>query len=226
MSKILKGIDVSYHNGVINWGKVKGNIDFAIIRAGYGKNNIDKQAKANVQGCEKNGIPFGLYWFSYAYTVEMARQEAKYLLAFAKECTPLMPLYFDFEYDSDKWAKNKGVKVTSKLLREMTIAFCEELENAGYYVGIYANDEYIKKYGEDIFKTYDLWYARWGVDKCPRKEKMWQYTDSGKVLGITGKVDLNYAYTDYPETIKKYGFNGYKAFKCPHGCPHCPHANK
>ena len=77
MNPIMTGVDVSTHNGVVNWELAKQNIDFAIIRAGYGKNNIDKCAKQNVEGCEKNGIPFGLYWFSYAYTVDMARNEAK-----------------------------------------------------------------------------------------------------------------------------------------------------
>lgn len=227
MSKVMKGIDVSTHEGDIRWEEVKGNIDFAIIRAGYGKNNIDSRAVANVRGCEENGIPFGLYWFSYAYTVEMARQEAKYLLEFAKGHTPLYPLYFDFEYDSDKWAEKKGVTVTPELLREMATAFCEELENAGYYVGIYANDDYIKnKYGDSIFKTYDLWFAQWGVDKPSKNALLWQYSDSGTIPGIDAKVDLDYAYTDYPEIIKKYQFNGYKPFKCPHGCPYCPHANK
>lgn len=227
MDKVMKGIDLSYHEGTVDWGAVKGNIDFAIIRAGYGKNNIDTQAKNNIKGCQDNGIPFGLYWFSYAYTVEMAKQEAKYLIEFAKDCVPLMPVYFDFEYDSDRWAMKKGAIITPELLHQMATAFCEELENAGYYVGIYANNDYIvEKYGESIFKTYDLWYARWAVDTPDRSANLWQYTDKGVVPGINGYVDMNYAYTDYPAIIKKYGFNGYKVFKCPHGCPHCPHSNK
>lgn len=227
MSKIMCGIDVSTHQGNISWGEVKGKIDFAIIRAGYGKNNIDARAKQNVQGCEANGIPFGLYWFSYAYTVEMARKEAQYLLAFVKGHTPLLPLYFDFEYDSDTYAKKNGVTVTKKLLCEMATAFCEELENAGYYAGIYANNDYVKnKYGEDIFKRYDLWFARWGCEKPGRSVHLWQYTDKGRVSGINGNVDKNYAYIDFPELIKKRKLNGYTPFVCPLGYTDCPHSKE
>ena len=230
MNPIMTGVDVSTHNGVVNWELAKQNIDFAIIRAGYGKNNIDKCAKQNVEGCEKNGIPFGLYWFSYAYTVDMARNEAKYLIEFIKGHTPLFPLYFDFEYDSVNYAKKNGVTITTKLLCDMATAFCEELENAGYYAGIYANDDYVKYiYRDDIFKTYDLWYAKWGADVPGRSVNLWQFTDNGDVKGITGNVDINHAYIDFPSLIKSKGLNGYKEepkFVCPMGCPHCPHSCK
>lgn len=223
---LMKGIDVSTHQGVIDWNKVKGNVDFVVIRAGYGKNNIDNQAFNNVKGCTDNGIPFGLYWFSYAYTVEMARKEAQYLLSFVKGHTPLLPLYFDFEYDSANYAKKNDVTVTQKLLRDMATAFCEELENAGYYAGIYANNDYIKNhYGESIFKTYDLWYAQWGVDAPSRSVHLWQYTSEGKVDGIKGNVDMNFAYIDFPSVIKENKLNGYKPFVCPLGYTDCPHAN-
>lgn len=228
MSKTFKGIDVSTFQGDIDWGKVKSQIDFAIIRAGYGKNNIDDKALKNVRGCEANGIPFGLYWFSYAYTVEMARNEAKYLLNFIEGHTPLLPLYFDFEYDSENYAKKKGVTVTQKLLCDMATAFCEELENAGYYAGIYANLDYVtNKYGKDIFKTYDLWLAQWGVSKPVMGVNMWQSSSSGNVDGINGRIDTDVSYIDFPNLIKERQLNGYKpepVFTCPHGCPHCPHS--
>lgn len=227
MSKTLKGIDVSSHQGDIDWGVVKNSINFAIIRAGFGKNNTDEKALQNVKGCEDNGIPFGLYWFSYAYTVEMARKEAQYLLEFVKGHTPLLPLYFDFEYDSDKYANKNGVTVTPKLLCDMATAFCEELENAGYYAGIYANNDYIKNhYGEQIFTKYDLWYAQWGVNSPNRNVKMWQSTSDGKIAGIYGNVDINYSFIDFPELIKEKKLNGYTdkpTFVCPNACPHCPH---
>lgn len=228
MSKTYVGIDVSVYQGDIDWAVVKEHIDFAIIRAGYGKNNIDSKAKQNIRGCEENGIPFGMYWFSYAYTVEMARNEAKYLLDLIKGHTPLLPLYFDFEADSENYAKRNGVTVTQKLLCDMATAFCEELENAGYYAGIYANNDYIKnKYGETIFKSYDLWYAQWGVFEPNRLTNLWQHSSTGKVRGISGNVDLDIAYLDFPTLIKEKQLNGYKPepeFVCPHGCPHCPHS--
>ena len=225
MSKVMCGIDVSTHQGNIDWSAVKGKTDFVIIRAGYGKNNVDARAKQNVQGCEANGIPFGLYWFSYAYTVEMARKEAQYLLEFVNGHTPLLPLYFDFEYDSENYANKNGVTITQKLLCDMATAFCEELENAGYYAGIYANNDYIKnRYGEDIFKTYDLWYAQWGVEHPSRNVHLWQYTSEGKMSGISGNVDKNYSYIDFPALIKERKLNGYAPFVCPLGYTDCPHS--
>lgn len=228
MSKMYFGIDVSHWQGDIKWNLVKNEVSFAIIRAGYGNNNIDDKAEQNVKGCEDNGIPFGLYWFSYAYTPEMARKEAQHLLQFVKGHTPLFPLYFDFEYDSVNYAQKNGVAVTNKLLCEMASAFCEELEKAGYYAGIYANSDYVKRmYGEEIFNKYDLWYARWGVSEPDRSVNLWQSSDTGTVIGISGNVDCDVAFIDFPTLIKERGLNGCKAkpdFVCPHGCPHCPHS--
>lgn len=230
MTNELKGIDVSAWQGDINWSVVKNSIDFAIIRAGYGQGNIDTKAKKNVKGCEDNNIPFGLYWFSYAYTVEMARKEAQHLLQFVKEHTPLFPLYFDFEYDSVDYADRKGVVITNKLLCDMATAFCEELENGGYYAGIYANEDYVKRmYGEDIFKRYDLWYASWGSPEPGRSVNLWQNSSSGKVNGISGNVDTNVAFMDFPTLVKERGLNGCKTepeFVCTHSCPHCPHSRE
>ncbi len=204
------GIDVSTHQGDINWAKVKGSVDFAIIRAGYGKNNIDNKARKNVQGCEANGIPYGFYWFSYAYTKEMAEKEAEYFIKFASEYKPSYPLYFDFEYDSVEYASKMGVTITKELLHTMATAFCETLEKNGYYAGIYANADYINnKFKPEIFKKHDLWYAYWG-DKPSRSVNLWQYTASGTVDGISGKVDMNKCYIDYPSIIIKANLNGYK----------------
>lgn len=228
MSNTFIGIDVSEHQGNIVWSKVKNHIDFAIIRAGYGKNNIDTKAEQNIKGCEENNIPFGLYWFSYAYTVEMARKEAQYLLQFIKGHTPLLPLYFDFEYDSVRYAANNNVNITKNLLRDMVTAFCEELESAGYYAGIYANNHFVvNMYGEDIFNTYDLWYAKWDTAEPGRKVNLWQSSSTGKVDGISGNVDLDTAFIDFPSLIKERKLNGYEdkpAFVCPNSCPHCPHS--
>ena len=202
-------IDVSYHNGKIDWKKLKPEIDFAIIRAGYGAGNIDKQANNNINGCIKNNIPYGFYWFSYAYTTEMAIKEAKYLIDFIGDRKPEYPIYFDFEYDSIKFAQRNGVKITKDLLHKITVAFCETLENAGYYVGVYSNKDYIiNMFKPDIFKKYDLWYAYWN-DNCDTNVKMWQCSDSTIINGVNGVVDYNYCYFNYPELIKKCGLNNH-----------------
>ena len=230
MNNTQTGIDVSTWQGDIDWGVVKNNIDFAIIRAGYGKNNIDNKAIQNVKGCEDNGIPFGLYWFSYAYTIEMAQKEAQYLLQFVNGHTPMLPLYFDFEYDSVEYAKKQGAVITNQLLRDMATAFCKELENAGYYAGIYANYDYVKRmYGEDIFNTYDLWYALWDTSEPDRSVNMWQSSNTGKINGISGNVDINISFIDFPALINERGLNGCKSkpkFVCPHSCPYCTHSIK
>lgn len=236
MTKKFTGIDVSSHQKTIVWADAAPHIDFAIIRAGYGKNNIDSRAETNVTGCIKYNIPFGLYWFSYAYTPEMARQEARYLIEFAKGSIPLMPLYYDFEYDSAEFARKKGVVVTPALVREMATAFCDELEANGYYAGIYCNGDYAKNvYGDSILSRYDVWYADWTGDEPDRKCNLWQNSDRGSVPGISGKVDTDVAFIDYPSIIKEKELNGYKkpavkeepveTFVCPHKCPYCPHSN-
>lgn len=224
----LKGIDVSDWQGEIKWGVVKDHIDFAIIRAGYGQNNIDSMASINAIGCRTNNIPFGFYWFSYAYTVDMAIKEANHFINFVKDYAPRYPLYFDFEYDSYDYARRNGVTVTRELLNEMATAFCETLEKNGYYAGIYANCDYIvNHYGEGIFNKFDLWYADWTkANTSPRKTNLWQYSSTGFVEGVDTKVDLNIAYVDFPKLMVERGLNKLTppTFKCPHGCPHCPHS--
>ena len=107
---MYNGIDVSKWQGKINWSKAKKYIDFAIIRAGYGKGNVDEYANYNIEQCEKYKIPYGLYWFSYAYNKDMAEREADYLLRVIGYHKPEYPLYFDFEYDSVDYAILKDVK--------------------------------------------------------------------------------------------------------------------
>lgn len=200
---MLKGIDVSTWQGQIDWEKAKTDIDFAIVRIGFGTGTRDNMAKRNIQELNRLGIPYGVYYFSYAYTEEMARKEAKNTIAYLKEfgAEPFYPVYFDWEGDSRDYAKKQGVTVSNDLLRKMTVAFCEEIKAAGYYPGIYTNPSYIKNYyGTEIFKTYDLWLAHWAT-KPAYDANVWQYSDQGKVAGINGRVDMNYCYVDYPAII-------------------------
>ena len=200
---ILKGIDVSSWQEKVNWDKAKDEIDFAIVRLGFGQKSLDKQAKRNISELNRLGIHYGVYWFSYAYTVEMAQNEAKSVIAYLKEVGANLsyPVYFDWEYDSRKTAAGKGVNVSNTLLRNMAVAFCEEIRAAGYYPGIYANPDYINSYfGEEIFKKYDLWLAHY-TDKTSREVNLWQYSSKGRVAGIDGNVDMNKCMVDYPAII-------------------------
>lgn len=192
----LKGIDVSYHQGRIDWKKVKNaGIQFAMLRAGYGKNNLDKQFHNNANGCRTNGIPFGVYWFSYAYTVEMARQEARYCVAAIEQYEVQYPVCYDLEYDSISYAGKHNVTIGKSLATKMAIAFCEEVEKAGHKAMNYANLDYAKRMFGSV--PYDLWFARYNSTPGHSDMAIWQYSSSGAVPGIAGKVDMNYCYKDY-----------------------------
>lgn len=208
----MKYIDVSEHQGVIDWEQVKGNIDGAIIRAGYGsKGTPDKQFARNAAECNRLGIPCGAYWFSYAKTTEEAKQEAKHLLAAVQPYRMELPLCFDFEYDSVKNAEKAGVTVTKDLATCMVHFFCQTIEAAGYWALNYANPDFLKRYfDENIPRRFGLWLAQWpktvNVKNPPRPCAIWQWGGSA-VPGIRGDVDTNEAYTDFATVIREKGLN-------------------
>lgn len=205
-----KGIDVSQHQGTIDWGKVKPSIDFAIIRAGYGKNNIDTYAKLNITRCKALGIPFGIYWFSYAYTVEMAIAEANYCIDFVEKCYkelkafPEYPICFDFEYDSYNYALKQGYRLFPEDCVKIAKAFLNRVEERGYYAMNYSNLDYLNNHGfNNLLDKYDLWYARWGLKSPDKSCGIWQDSSTGFIEGINGKVDTDISYKDYPTIINK-----------------------
>lgn len=201
---IKTGIDVSKWQGTINWAAAKNDIGFAILRAGYGQNNIDETFKRNADECTRLGIPFGVYWFSYAYNVDRAKREAQYCIEAVKRYKLDYPIAFDFEYDSVNYAAKHGVTITKQLASDMTRAFCEEIRAAGYTPVVYANPDYLSRYFDaDIASRYDIWLAQWpknpDVNNPSRECAMWQYSNSGSVSGINGRVDMNVCYKDYEE---------------------------
>lgn len=215
-----KGIDVSEHQGVINWELTKPEIDFAMLRVGYGQNNIDKQFIRNATECNRLGIPFGVYWFSYASTAEMAKAEAGYCLAAIKPFKVEYPVCFDFEYDSTANALKKGVTITKELASAMVTAFLTAIEGAKYYGMNYANADYLSRYFSDnIPVRFDTWLASWptlesmiealkagDTTNAPRACGIWQW--GGKTYsGISGNVDSNNAYKDYAQIIRDWGLN-------------------
>ncbi|HAT4259190.1 TPA: SH3 domain-containing protein [Clostridium perfringens] len=198
---MLKGIDVSEHQGRINWEQVKGNIDFAILRAGYGRNNIDKQFIRNIEECNRLEIPVGIYWFSYAWNEEMAKNEARYVLEAIKGYRVDYPISFDLEYDTLNYAKKNGVTIGKRLATDMINTFCSTIEQSGYKAMNYANPDFInnKFYNNEV--NYPLWLAWYGVSEDRAKAynpSMWQYSESGSIPGIgTNSVDMNYCYEDF-----------------------------
>lgn len=210
----MKGIDVSQHNGAIDWPKVKkAGIEFAIVRAGMGKykSQIDPRFEQNAFGALSAGLHVGVYWFSYATTPDEAREEAKLC---ADTIAPYkgkfdFPVYFDYEYDSERYSKEQGITPTQELRESLAEAFCEEIQAHGWRAGVYTNNDYIKnRWRLDVLKQWEIWLADYagGPDvSCG----MQQTGSKGRVDGISGNVDTDTAFADYPALIRADGWNGY-----------------
>lgn len=203
----MNGIDVSAHNGAIDWQKVKASgVQFVILRAGYGKTTSqkDKRFEEYYAGAKAAGIPVGAYWYSYAKTVDEAKQEAAVCIEVLKGKQFEFPIWFDQE-EKDQFATGK--ENCSAMIR----AFCDALEAAGYWAGLYTSRSILGTHIEDDIKTrYALWVAEWGSKlNYSGTVGMWQRSSKGSVPGISGDVDLDTAYKDYPSLIKAKGLNGY-----------------
>lgn len=197
----MKGIDVSVHNGKIDWKKVKDSgIEFAMIRAGYGNviEQKDKRFEENYSGAKAAGLKVGVYWFSYAYNEKMAAQEAAVCLEILNGRELDMPIAFDFEYDSVKYAAKKGVTVTRTSATAIAAEFTKNIRESGYDSMIYTNYDYISRYYDmnRLAGNY-LWLAVWGGNRPSRTHSMWQYSAKGIVSGITGNVDMNNCYENF-----------------------------
>lgn len=189
-----QGIDVSYHQGTIDWEKVKnsGQVDFAIIRCGIGMdqtNQDDTQWENNTSECERLEIPYGTFLYSYADTVEKARSEAQHVIRLVQGKNLTYPIYYDME---DNSVMNK---IDSKTAGEIAQTFLNTLEANGYKnVAVYSSKSLFEtKLTADIFNRYPRWVAHYN-DTCGYQGSyhMWQYTNKGQIDGITGNVDLDY----------------------------------
>ena len=194
---ISKGTDVCYHNGTIDWKKVKqSEVEYAIIRCGYGTNNKsqdDKKWEENVKGCVDNSIPYGVYLYSYADTVEKASSEADHAIRLLQGKKFKYPVYYDLEEDKLR------DKISKKTIADIAQTFCDKLSAKGYTVGIYANKDWFTNYLTDSrFNNWTKWVAQYNtVCNYQGKYDMWQCSSTGKVPGISGNVDLNYSYSPF-----------------------------
>ena len=197
---IAKGIDVSYHNGRINWEQVKkSDVDFVILRCGYGKNQTnqdDKQWEYNVKECTRLGIPFGVYLYSYAMSTSDALSEAEHVLRLVKGYNLSFPVFYDME--NEKAPYNQG-GLPSRVLGDIAETFCNKIESAGYDVGIYANKNWFEnKLTDKRFQKWSKWVAQYNSYCTYNGEySMWQSTSSGKVPGIQTNVDINFLFSDW-----------------------------
>lgn len=217
VNAVKRGMDVSYWQGLINWERVKADdIDFAILRCGYvktlGRPQVYQQWKRNAQECERLGIPYGVYIYSYAKTVEAAKAEADHVINTLKGFSPTYPVYFDLEEKSLESTSNR------MLLANMASAFCDKIAAAGYTPGIYANTNWWNNYLTDpVFDQWERWVAQYN-SKCSYTRgsyRLWQCSASGKVDGIVGNVDLDlefdgaFASNPVRKTWVKVGSNWY-----------------
>lgn len=192
----VKGIDVSEFQSNVNYEKVKNDgIRFVIIRCGYGMDHTsqdDVEFMNHIKECERLNIPFGIYLMSYANTVEKARSEAQHILRLTKGHNPSLGLWYDVEDNATSGSVGK------EALTNIINTFCGTVKNAGYKVGVYASLNWLdNKIEKQIKESFPIWVAQYN-NKCQYDGKyvLWQYTSSGKVNGISGRVDMNYLYDE------------------------------
>ena len=198
------GIDISEYQGDIDFNLLKGNIDFAIVRTSIGNFREDKKYKQNIRGLESIEVPYGVYHYSYATNENEARDEASKFINLIRNYKPLYPAVIDLEPDKRNENTNKNE------LNKVAQVFCEMLEESGYYAMIYSNKNFFETVlNESILDKYDKWLAEWKSEPTYNKSfGIWQYTSKGSVPGITGNVDKDIAYKDYPIIIREKGLNG------------------
>lgn len=204
-----KGIDVSYAQGEVDWERVKAaGVEFAILRCGYGDDlasQDDSRYRANADACTRLGIPFGLYLYSYATDETHAVSEAAHILRLARDYRPAYPLYYDLEnQETVGQLSNTGIA-------QIAQTFCDQVEKAGYFVGIYADESWWNsRLTDSRFDRWAKWIAEYPTLTFKRPVGMWQYTSSGQVSGINGLVDRNECFVDYPTIIRDKGLNGFQ----------------
>lgn len=204
---VAKGIDVSSHNGRVNWNEAKDDIDFAFVRAGYrgygnGEINLDRQLKRNLRKTNEYSIPVGVYFYSQAITVEEAEEEAEFAINAVRHFDISLPIVIDFEFANLKNGALGGRLYDADLSRKdaskIINAFCERVEKAGYKSACYANTYFynfvIDK--KSLNKSICIWVADYNKELTYKGDfDIWQYSDKGKCSGVKSQyVDLNYWY--------------------------------
>jgi GH25 family lysozyme M1 (1,4-beta-N-acetylmuramidase) len=204
-----KLIDVSKHNGSINWKKVKADgIEGVIMRAGYGRFASQKDTcfEKNYAGAREAGLVIGSYWYSYAISEATARAEAEAFLEVMAGKNFELPVYIDIEDQCQ-------LKLTKAECTAIVDAFCTVMEKAGYFCGVYSFDSFFASHlAADIPGKYTVWAARVENQKPSYVSSydIWQYSWKGNVDGITGHVDMDICYKDFPAIMTAHGLNNCK----------------
>jgi GH25 family lysozyme M1 (1,4-beta-N-acetylmuramidase) len=206
----MKGIDVSRYQRNVDYKKLKAaGVEFVIIQAGFGDiisypNQKDVMFESHYKAAKAAGLHVGAYWYSYATTPERAKREAQGFIQTIKGKQFDMPVYMDLE---EKSQFTTGKANCSAMVK----AFCDALEDAGYWSGLYISRSYLQTYiTNDVANRYSLWVAEY-TSKCNYSGTVdiWQYTSSARYNGYNGNLDGDICYKDYPKLIKNAGKNGY-----------------
>lgn len=206
---VAKGIDVSEHNGDVEWDKVKEQFDFAFIRVGYrgyANGNIaeDETAKHNMKMAKKAGVPFGVYFYTQAITEEEAVEEAEFLLDIIKHHSVSLPVIIDFEYaidgDGNLAGRLKEANLTPHEKAKIINAFFSTIKDKGYNFGLYASSSMLKNEIDtsSLDKNAIIWVADYNDSVTYDVDyTIWQYSKTGESDAVSSSyVDLNYWYTD------------------------------
>jgi len=207
---IYNGIDVSKYNTSVDWEKVKADgIDFVFIRIGYrgyGKTGAlcnDTAFESHISGALEAGLKVGVYYFTQALNTAEAKEEAEYCIEKLKDYEITMPVVLDYEFPNTGNGYTGGrmydAKLTKSAATKNCTAFCETIQNAGYTPMIYANKNDLTSVinGASLGKSFKIWLANYNAKSTyTGTYEFWQYTEKGKVDGITGNVDCNFWYTD------------------------------
>ena len=219
---LAKGIDVSRWNHEIgrndeylplDWSAIKAQgVDFVILKAGSTKSGIEPTFLMDYEGARAAGLEIGVYFYTYATTIEGIRADAEALMTYLEGKKFEYPIYLDLE-DASLEALGKNY------LSDMCEAFMVTLQENGYYAALYSNHNWLTYILDSakMFSLYDVWYARypltdkptWNEEKYGKQLGMWQYSESGTLEGFSCPFDMNYAYKDYSEIMKKWGLNGF-----------------
>ncbi len=196
------GIDVSKHNGSIDWNAVKNSgVSYVIIRCGYRGSSTgalieDPMFRTNIQGASKAGLKVGIYFFTQAVNEVEAVEEASMVLNLIKGYTISYPVFLDVESSNG----GRGDKIDASTRTAVCKAFCQTVQNSGYKAGIYANREWLNKFIDAPgLSAYKIWLAQYAAAPSYNRTKydMWQYSSKGSVAGISGNVDMNISYMGY-----------------------------
>ncbi len=196
------GIDVSYHQGAIDWNAVKASgVQFAFVRAGSFKSGTDAYFHQNMKGAIAAGIPVGIYVYSYATTTQMAANEALFAISVAKDYPVSYPIAYDIE---DSYHKGMSMGDIQALIN----TFCNTIENAGYTPIVYSGKNFFNSKIGNI--PQDKWVAQYASSCDYPGYSFWQSSSKGRIGGVKGNVDIDYQYKDYSGIIKANGFKTQK----------------